>query len=135
MTQKKGKKQKSNARKAHTANNYAEISAKDERDYDEAPLPYGFHRTRNCQNCHPEPSFFEPTDDDATKFHFGKVKFYSDLSKQNTDKNSSHEQGRNSLPTLHSMEKRKKSVYLSEIEFSGLKPANTSKTRLKKCFY
>ena len=37
--------------------------------------------------------------------------------------------------TSHSMEKRKKSVYLSEIEFSGLKPAKTSKTRLKKCFY
>ena len=37
--------------------------------------------------------------------------------------------------TPHSMEKRKKSVYLSEIEFSGLKPAKTSKTRLKKCFY
>ena len=35
----------------------------------------------------------------------------------------------------HSMEKRKKSVYLSEIEFSGLKPAKTSKTRFKKCFY
>ena len=33
------------------------------------------------------------------------------------------------------MEKREKSVYLSEIEFSGLKPAKTSKTRLKKCFY
>ena len=30
------------------------------------------------------------------------------------------------------MEKRKKSVYLSEIEFSWLKPAKTSKTRLKK---
>ena len=28
-----------------------------------------------------------------------------------------------------------KTVYLSEIEFSGLKPAKTSKTRLKKCFY
>ena len=28
-----------------------------------------------------------------------------------------------------------KNVYLSEIEFSGLKSAKTSKTRLKKCFY
>ena len=35
----------------------------------------------------------------------------------------------------HSMDKREKSVYLSEIEFSGLKPAKTSKTRFKKCFY
>jgi len=37
--------------------------------------------------------------------------------------------------TVHSMDKREKSVYLSEIEFSGLKPAKTSKTRFKKCFY
>ena len=36
----------------------------------------------------------------------------------------------NELP--HSMDKREKSVYLSEIEFSGLKPAKTSKTRFKK---
>ena len=36
---------------------------------------------------------------------------------------------------MHSMDKRKKSVYLSEVEFSGLKPAKTSKTRHKKCFY
>jgi len=37
--------------------------------------------------------------------------------------------------TMHSMDKREKSVYLSEIEFSGLKAAKTSKTRFKKCFY
>ena len=35
----------------------------------------------------------------------------------------------------HSMDKREKSVYLSEIELSGLKPAKSSKTRFKKCFY
>ena len=37
--------------------------------------------------------------------------------------------------TVHSMDKREKSVYFTKIEFSGLKPAKNSKTRLKKCFY
>ena len=49
------------------------------------------------------------------------------------DKTTSQEQQR--IQAWHSMDKREKSVYLSEIEFSGLKLAKTSKTRLKKCFY
>ena len=54
--------------------------------------------------------------DDDLRIENGKIRGYSD-------------QG------SHSMDKREKSVYLSEIEFYGLKPAETSKTRLKKCFY
>ena len=65
--------------------------AEAERKYDAAPLPGHCRTTLNCSTCHPKKSFFEPTEHDQFKFKFGSIKFYSDLSKEDTSKKDSHE--------------------------------------------
>ena len=102
MAKRKTGKQISEVKRAQAAGDlifgsriFSEAEAEAERAYDEAPLPYGFHKSgRNCPN-HPQPSFFEPTEDDDFKFYFGKIKFYSDLNlkackKKKKQKNKTH---------------------------------------------